>query len=194
MTDILGAVNDFVLRFCKTPEIPVLEQFQIVRGWQNMVSALPKNCREYVVLTLLASIRHGTNVHDYYAPENSETGLNLRVAKLDEHLVQVDFCAAYPDQNEEIPRTRADILEMLTRDAVGVDFYKSYGLSSLYADDVRPLPFLDGETKQWVARYSVTLHLEGWNSIEPYADGKPPVDSFSELGIYLENVDVHHPV
>jgi len=187
MTDILGAVNDFVLQYCKTPDIPALEQYQIVRGWQNMVSALPKNCREYVILTLLSTIRHGTNVH-LYENATGETGLKQTIAKLNEHLVQVDFCGSYPDQNEEIPRTRADILEMLTRDAVGVDFYKSYGLSSLYADDVRPLSFLDPETKQWVSRYSVTLHLEGWTAAEMESD------SFSELGIYLENVDVHHPV
>lgn len=186
-TDILGAVNDFVLAYCKAPGIPALEQYQIVRGWQNLVSALPKDSREYVVLTLLSTVRHGTNVHEYNHSKG-DTGLDLKISRLAEHLVQVDFCGSYPDQSEEIPRMRAEVLEILTRDAFAVDFYKQYGLSALYADDVRPLPFLDGETKQWISRYSVTLHLEGWTTVEPQ------IDSFSSVNLYLENVDVHHPV
>lgn len=187
MTDILEAVNDFVIKYCKTDDIPALEQRQVVRGWQNLVSALPPNSREYVVLTLLASTRHGTNVHEYKHSQG-DSGLDMKVSGHYEHLVQVDFCCSYPDQNEERARTRANILEMLTRDSIAVDFYRDYGLSCCYADDVHPMSFLDSETKQWVARYVVTIHLEGWVSSEP------KIDSFSSLKLYLENVDVHHPV
>lgn len=188
MTDILGAVNDFILAYIKRPEdLPALTQPQIVRGWQNLVSALPKNTREYVVLTLLATERHGTNVHEY-KHSVGETGLDEKISTHNVHMVQVDFCCSYPDQGEEISRTRAELLEMFTRDALMVDFLRSYGLSSCYADDVKSLAFLDPETKQWVARYAVTMHLEGWTSAEPQ------IDSFSNVNIYLENVDVHHPV
>lgn len=187
MRDILGAVNDFVLTYCQAPDLPVLEQRQIVRGWQNLVSALPPNTREYVVLTLLATERHGTNVHEY-RHSTGDTGLDEKVSTHNIHMVQADFCCAYPDQTEEVARTRAELLEMFTRDSIGVDFFSKYGLSCCYADDVRPLSFLDPETKQWVARYTVTMRIEGWLSSEP------KIDSFSSVELYLENVDVHHPV
>ena len=186
MEDVLGAVNDFILTYCKTDTLPALEQNQIVRGWQNLASALPANSREYVILTLLSMERHGTNAHIY--KETSSGGLVQTIARLGEHMVQVDFCCSYPDQNEEVARTRADLLEMLSRDALAVDFYKAYGFSILYADGIRPLPFLDPETKQWIARYTVTIHLEGWTKYPL------PVQSSDRVGLYIENVDVHHPV
>lgn len=195
MTDILGAVNDFILAHCwRDPDLPQLQQAQVVRGWQNVVSALPQNSQEYAVLTLLATTRHGTNVRTRRHAEGP-TGLIETVSRLAEHVVQVDFCCAYPQQGEEIARTRAEILELLTRDRIAVEFYKRYGISACYADDVRPAPF-QNEAEQWEARYIVTLHLSGWTEIEIN------IESFDDVlaGInpatrdYVENVDVHHPV
>ena len=82
---------------------------------------------------------------------------------------------------------RAEILELLTRDRVAVDFFKGHGLSACYADDLRPLPF-QNEAEQWVARYAVTMHLSGWTGVDL------PVPSFNAVDLYLEDVDVHHPV
>lgn len=183
MIDILGAVNDFVLRFAHAPGLPPLSQSQLVRGWQNY-GGLPPQTQEIAVLTLLEEIRHGTNVHRYRNGE--ENGLIQTVARLGEHRVQLDFCSASPNQAEYTTRTRAGIIEILTRDRVGVNFFRSYGLSACYADSVRPLPFID-ETKQWITRYSVTLHLTGWSVV----DLEQP--AFTTLDLYLENVDEHHP-
>ena len=187
MTDYLGAVNDFILAHCwRDPDLPALVQDQVVRGWQNVVSALPADSQEYAVLTLLASTRHGTNVHKFRNAEGP-TGVIETVSRMAEHLVQVDFCCAYPQQGEEYARLRAEILEILTRDRVGVDFFKGYGFSACYADDLRPLPF-QNEAEQWVARYSVTMHLSGWTGVDL------SVPSFDAVDLYLEDVDVHHPV
>ena len=107
MTDILGAVNDFILAHCwRDPDLPALTQQQVVRGWQNVVSALPPDSQEYAVLTLLATQRHGTNVHKRRHAEG-ETGLIETISRLAEHMVQVDFCSAYPQQGEEYARLRA---------------------------------------------------------------------------------------
>lgn len=186
MNDVLGAVNDFILTYVKNADVGPLAQYQIVRGWQNVVSALPKDSQEYAVLTLLATQRHGTNFHDY-AFAKGDSGLVNTVSRMAEHMVQVDFCSAYPQQTEEAARIRAEILETLTRDRVATAFYATYGFSACYAEDVRPLSF-QNEAEQWVGRYSVTLHLSGWTNT--------PVDieSFSDVNLYLENVDVHHPV
>lgn len=187
MTDILGAVNDFVLAYChKGQDLPPLDQRQVVRGWQNVVSALPPDSQEYAVLTLLGTIRHGTNIHAY-SDAATPDDLNLRVQRLAGHLVQVDFCSAYPQQTEEFSRMRAEILETLTRDWIAVNFFRKFGISSCYAEDIKPAPFLN-EAEQWAARYIVTLHLIGHSTIDLVQP------AFSELDIYLENVDVHHPV
>jgi len=186
MTDVLGAVNDFILAYVwKKDSLPALAQNQIVRGWQNAVSALPADIQEYVVITLLSSERHGTNVHQYIPTKDD--GLLNSVSRMAEHMVQADFCCAYPQAGEETARQRAEILEMLTRDRIATVFYEQHGFSACYAEGLRPMPF-QNEAEQWVARYSVTLHLSGWTSAEV------PIDFFSNVNLYLENVDVHHPV
>ena len=185
MNDVLGAVNDFILAFVKNNEVTALPQKNIIIGWQNVVSALPKKSQEYAVLTLLSTIRHGTNIHNYQHAEG-DTGLVNTVGRMAEHIVQVDFCSARPQQGEEVARTRAEIMEMLHRDSTATEFYKTYGFSSCYAEDVRPMPF-QNESEQWVARYIVTLHLSGWTATN--IDQR----SFESVGLYLENTDVHHP-
>jgi len=185
-TEVLSAVNDFILTYVGNNEIPLLEQPQVVIGWQNVVSALPAKSQEYAVLSFLGSVRHGTNVHGrVHAP--GDTGLIDTVTRSAEQLVQADFCSARPGRSEEYARTRAEIMEMLHRDRVSIDFYRKYNISSCYADNVVPLAFMN-ESEQWVARYSVTLHL----SI--YSMTNVEIESFSDVGLYLENVDVHHPI
>lgn len=203
LPDILGAVNDFILAYCAgekardflgIPDVPtcpdilrekVLEQSQIVRGWQNVVSALPKDTQTYVVLTLLSGIRHGTNVHSYVPVGTDYT--RETTARLAEHIVQVDVCSAYPQNTEITAKAIADMLEMLTRDPIAVDFYAPYGITACYADDVRSAAAYN-ESEQWEARYIVTLHLTAWTEY-----GRQ-LDAFSNVGVYLENVDVHHPI
>lgn len=185
MTDILGAVNDFIIAYCKNgKELPALKQEQVIVGWQNLSSALSKKTQEVAILTLLNTQRHGTNIHRRRFAEG-DTGLVETVMRLAEHMVQVDFCCAHPRYAEERARTRAEILEILTRDRVGVDFFKQFGLSTCYAEDVRPLPFTN-EASQQIARYSVTMRLSGWTTVDI------DLDSFEHVDLRLENVDVHH--
>ena len=186
MIDVLGAVNDFVLEYAfAEPDLPALTQPQIIRGWQNY-GGLPPKTQELVILTLLSASRHGTNVRtrrDADAP----SGIIETVSRLAEHLVQSDFWCARPRMPEYAARTRAEIMEILARDPVGVSFFQKYGLSLCYADEIKALPFVN-ESKQWVARYSVTIHLTGWSGVEI------PVDSFADVQLRIENVDEHHPV
>ena len=186
MRDILGAVNDFILAYVGYNEVPLLTQDQIVVGWQNVAAALPKNTQEYAVLTLLQAIRHGTNVRMRQNAEG-DTGMVETIAHATEHIVQVDFCCASPQMIEEVARTRAEILETLTRDRVAVDFYKSYGMTSCYAEDVHQLPF-QNESEQWEARYMVTLHLSG------YTATNVDLKTFEAIDTFIECTDVHHPV
>ena len=174
-TDILGAVHDFLTeRLFLPPEV-------IVCGWQNR-AALPDDSF-FVVLTLIAAPRRGTNVHTWADAEGADSGVTQTVSMLSEYAVQVDFCGL---EAEEV-MAHASRLVLFGRDAAGVDFFRQKELSCLYADDPVQLSYED-ELKQWVTRYSVTLHLAGW------VRGTIGHESFSAVTINIENVDVHHPV
>ncbi len=173
MPDVLGAVYDFL-----QAHISPLPEY-IVRGWQNR-AALP-DASEYVVLTLINAPRRGTNVHEWR--NSGDDALIERVRMLVLYDVQVDFCGL----DEARVGHQAAQLVMLGRDAAAVRFFRPYGLAGLYADDPRSLPFAD-DLDQWKVRYSVTLHLSAW------IDADIPLPSFRSVNLYLENVDVHHPV
>ena len=171
-TDVLGAVYQFCDRFLAP------KPATIVRGWQNR-AALPKSST-LIVLTLLDTIRHGTNVHTWNMTPPS--GIDNTLSMLTEYLVQVDICGL----DEETVNAQAAMLLMLGRDAVAVDFFKAFSLQPYFADDIKALPF-SNELDQWVVRYTVTLHLGGWTQITVNQD------AFSDVHVNIENVDVHHP-
>lgn len=174
-TDILGVVYDFLTQTLNPAPI------NIVRGWQNRAS-LP-NASAFVVLTLIAAPRRGTNVHTWADTAGADTGISETVSMLSEYSVQVDFCGL----DAASVMAQASQLVMFARDAVGVNFFNAQGLSCLYADDPVSLPY-SNEMKQWVTRYSVTLHLSDW------VRGGIQQDSFSDVSLNIENVDVHHPI
>lgn len=176
MTDILGAVYSFLVQY-----FPDLDGEKIVRGWQNR-AALPDE-GDYVVLTLLTTKRHGTNVHEKEDDKASYTDIIQIIHMLAEHTVQVDFCG----QDEQAVMARATRLAALARDGVAVEFFKAYGILPLFAEDVRQAPFTN-EQRQWEVRYIVTLHLECWHDVTI------PRDAFTNVNIQIEDVDVHHPI
>ena len=151
----------------------------IVRGWQNR-AALPASS-SVVIITLLEAVRHGTNVHTRQIPEGA--GLTDTLSMLTEYVVQVDFCGT----DEEKVVAQAAQLVAFGRDAVATDFFKTYNLRPLYAENARALPF-ENEARQWVTRYSVTLRLAGWVNLPR------TIDAFDAVTIATENVDVHHPI
>ena len=172
--DIYEAVYNFVLTY----GLPVLAPENIFRGWQNR-GALPAGTNEYAVISILNQTRVGTNVRTYVP--TGDTGNQSEKTCL-RCQVQVDFCSdAY------LSRRRAQALETITRSAAGVQFFNNYGLSSLYAEGIRDLSYVD-ESDQFVQRHMVLLHLSYWSGIEVEIEG------FDTLQMErIENVDVHHP-
>lgn len=170
-TDVLGAV----VQFCNQYLDPAPD---IVRGWQNN-AALPASS-SLIILTLLDTIRHGTNVHSW--DMTPPTGIDTTVSMLTEFVVQMDICGL----DEAVVNGQAATLMMLSRDPLAVEFFKAFNLQPLYAETVKPLPFA-GELNQWVTRYAVTLHLSGWTSLTVNQE------AFSTVNVTIENVDVHHP-
>ena len=176
MPDILGVVYSFLAQY-----VPDIDDGNIVRGWQNR-AALPDDS-DYIVLTLLTTRRHGTNVHENRDDVTSYTDIEQIIHMLGEHTVQVDFCG----QDEQTVMARATRLAALARDGVAVEFFKAYGILPLYAEDVRSAPFTS-EQRQWEVRYIVTLHLECWHEVVI------PRPAFTNVNIQIEDVDVHHPI
>lgn len=175
--DLYEACRQFVATYA----LPSLPLDNIIQGWQNRAS-LPAGTNEYAVISVLFDTQHGTNVETFYAndPDKTPDGF-LAVSGLIELFVQVDFCS-----EGDVSRQRARRLAIVTRSPIGVQFFNDWGMSSLFAEDVRDLSFI-GDAKQFVRRYSTTLHLsinEGVFVEFPYFD--------TVRASRVENVDVHH--
>lgn len=172
--DIYAAVYDYVLAYA----LPALDPEYIYRGWQNR-GALPPDTNEYAVISILNQTRVGTNVRVYIA---DTAGGRQSEKTLVRFQVQVDFCS-----DNYLSRRRAQALETITMSAAGVQFFNNRGLSSLYAEGVRDLSFVD-ESDQFVQRHMVLLHLSCWSGMGVEIEG------FDRAAVErIENVDVHHP-
>lgn len=167
MIDILGAVYDFVLAYAKSDDIPAYTEDQIVRGFQNM-AAMPENTHEFCTITLLNTVRHGTN-HEFYTntADNTDETLKQHFQEVLEHVIQLDFCSAEPFVLPQITQARANIIELVAGSNQATDFFENYPdengnkdlITCLYAEDLQNLTGFD-ETKTYTARYMVRLHLQ----------------------------------
>lgn len=175
--DVYAACRDFVLTYA----LPALEPENVIQGWQNR-AALPAGSEEYAVISVISATQRGTTVETFRADDPSTTppGL-LYIQGLIEVYVQVEFCG-----DSDLARQRAQRCAVVARSSVGVELFTRYGMSILYADEVREHCF-KGDAGQFVRRYATTLHVSLWSgdSVEmPY---------FNQASVSrLENVDAHH--
>ena len=175
--DIYAACRAFVLAYA----LPALAPEHVFQGWQNR-AALPEGTEEYACMSVVTSARHGTTVEHFSAPDPDPAAPGLLdVTALTRVGVMVEFCSA-----GDAARLRAQRFAVVARSSVGVQFFNDYGLSCLYADDVREHCF-KGDANQFVRRYSTVLHLSLWSGDRVEV---PYFDSASMARV--ENVDVHH--
>lgn len=179
MIDVLSAVYDFVLQYAKSDNVPAYREEQIIIAWQNSAT-LPADTQEFCVISEINTVRHGTN------EESAVIDDSVTFYETLEHIIQLDFYGVNPYDT----RVRANAIEMLAFSRVATAFFSAYSdqyLTCLYADDVRNLTGLD-ETKTFIARYQVTLHLE------ERLNQAIQTDYFTNVNLHLENVDVHHKI
>jgi hypothetical protein len=174
--NIYQACHDFVLTYgLSDGHSSPLGSENVILGWHNK-EALPVDADEYAVISIISDKQRGTAV--YETDQDTEI---LSVKGLIEVAVQVDFCS----ENDNA-RQRARRLAIVTRSNIGVQFFKDYGMSVLFADDATDVSFANGE-QQPVRQWATTLHLtlvEGISVEIPY---------FNQARVRrLENVDVHH--
>ena len=160
------AINDFILQYTDVVRDNLYE------GYQNR-SALPQT-NDYTMFYEQNINRIGTNVDEW---KDKET----EVHSLREYTINIDFCG---DDREKLAE-RATNLAILGRSYIGCNFFKSYGITLNYAEDVQYLPFVD-EEQQYIHRYRIVIHLTRWDSV------KLPQQTANVVSPYIENVDVHH--
>ena len=163
---MLEAVNDFILQYTD------VVQDNLFIGYQNR-STLPQ-VNDYTMFYEQSINRIGTNVDEV---KDTETTVNT----LREYTVNIDFCG---DDQEKLSE-RATNIAVLGRSFYGCNFFKSYGITLNYAEDVQYLPFVD-EEQQYIHRYRIVLHLTRWDSVTL------PQQTAIKVEPHIENVDVHH--
>ena len=177
MPDAAAAVYDFILAFALPPIAPE----RVIRGFENRYS-LPAGNDDYILYSLAERTRHGTNVTRFTPPADDAPEGILSKSKLVEDLVHIDFHG-----DADIAAQRAAALEIAARDALGVDFFKPYGLSVLYADAIEDKSFFNAE-KQFVRRLRLNIHLTRTVTLSARAQ------YFERVAMSrVENVDAHHP-
>lgn len=177
MDNILKAINDFILQFTDC------NQSMLFRGFQNR-AALPAD-QNFVIYNIAGIKRVGTNITRYAKAEQNI----MQNSSAKEVMVDIDFC----NKDNIIARERADIIETLSRSYSAVDFFAKLNIGLLYAGEVQALPFVD-DSKQYIHRYRITLHLYTLTTVETTQDYFDKTEIGKTHGVpYFENVDVEHP-
>jgi hypothetical protein len=171
---VYKAVKDFELLMMSG-----LEATHIIAGNQNNLS-LPDS-RDYVVNTIIAHREIGTPVESYEW-DTATQKMDAVVSRLVEMSVQVDVYSDHP----ETARMRAESVATVARTVSGCDFFQKYGLSSLYADDVRNTTVVVDEN-QYVQRWTTTLHITYTHVV------RLDVESTDAVNVGVYNVDVRFP-
>lgn len=168
-------------KFIAAYSLPALPPDAVIQGWQNR-SALPSGTNRYAVISVLWDRQHGTTVEDYsWNTDTPEEVGRLSVRALVEVAVQIDFCA-----ENDLARVCARRVASITRSSIGAQFFNDWGISALYADDARDISFV-GDAKQFVRRWTTTLHLALQDGI------KVKFEAFDNANASrVEDVDVHH--
>lgn len=161
MIDVLATTYDFVKSFAKGFDMPAYPDDHIVQGFQNMAT-LPEGTHEFCTITLLNSIKHGTD-WQYWTnfrkddPEPFEQHLKAVI----EDIVQIDMCSAEPYTQPQVTLERAQALQLAANSNLATEFYEHESggnATCLFAEDVQNLTGFD-ETKTYTCRYMLRLHL-----------------------------------
>ena len=80
----------------------------------------------------------------------------------------------------------ATTFELIARSEAGVNFFKPLSVDCLFAENLRNLSFVL-DSKKYVSRWSLELHLGFWKQIQV------SFDFFTSVNVNVVNVDVSFP-
>lgn len=198
ITSVYASVTEAVYDFLSAYLSPAVDPQNIILGDQNNMT-LPAGTEDYVIFYVTGMERHGTTVEDY---DTANETLILRESS--ELTVRVDcYGNSANGQNGMNAQLRAHNLELVARSSVAPRFFKSYGMSLLYADPAVDTTVPQDESYQFLRRWMVILHLHLTNALELSQEGFTALkfkalnsiitkDQASEetAGIHLTNIDV----
>lgn len=152
MPDVHAAVYEYVLKF----GLPTMLPGNIYRGWQNR-SALPPTTNEYVVISFISNVRHGSSVEtlEFKGVADDKPEI-INVATYYDATIQIDCCS-----DSDAGRQRATMLSNFARSQVGVTFFKVHDISIIDASAPADVTMSD-ESNQFVQRTMLTLRLSYW--------------------------------
>lgn len=166
MDNMQVAVYEFIAAFTS------IDRNNIIKGWQN-TNILPPLTESYAVFTSINAKRRGTNEERYMPDDNV---LMLEKSNMVDY--QIDIVAS----DAETARNNISALETVARSATGVDFFNTYNINLLYAEDARAIETVS-KTDNYVNRYMIMLHLEEINTVTV------PQDYFDKVEVNTELAD-----
>lgn len=154
---LLSTVATYIRKYACDPDhgIAPYSDSAIMQGWQNL-AALPHST-EFCVLTLTASIRHGTGEYTELSGTENDSAA---YANNYERLVTVDMFATQPYTAETDLRARAEALNVISNSWQGAAWFQQTDrrLFLASADDLQEYGALD-DTQNSQLRITQTLHI-----------------------------------
>lgn len=168
-------VEQFLLNF-STPPLAA-DGLHVIPGNANDQS-LPADGGDFCIYTPLFMSRRGTNSEDW----NTAPAEAVNYAEYVETVWQIDCFSRSMVSAQQLATT----FELIARSEAGVNFFKPLSVDCLFAENLRNLSFVL-DSKKYVSRWSLELHLGFWKQIQV------SFDFFTSVNVNVVNVDVSFP-
>ena len=172
---IFSAVEQFLLNF-STPPL-TSDGLHVIPGNVNDQS-LPADGGDFCIYTPLLMSRRGTNAEDW----NTALAEAVNYDEYVETVWQIDCFSRSMVSAQQLATT----FELIARSEAGVNFFKPLSVDCLFAENLRNLSFVL-DSKKYVSRWSLELHLGFWKQIQV------SFDFFTSVNVNVVNVDVSFP-
>lgn len=172
---LFAGVEQFLLNF-STPTL-MDDGLHVIPGNANDQS-LPADGGDFCIYTPLLMSRRGTNAEDW----NTAPAEAVNYDEYVETVWQIDCFSRSMVSAQQLATT----FELIARSEAGVNFFKPLSVDCLFAENLRNLSFVL-DSKKYVSRWSLELHLGFWKQIQV------SFDFFTSVNVNVVNVDVSFP-
>mgnify|MGYP000064327151 CR=1 FL=1 len=172
---LFAGVEQFLLNF-STPTLTD-DGLHVIPGNANDQS-LPADGGDFCIYTPLFMGRRGTNVEEWQAEPIDA----VNYCEYVETVWQIDCFSQSMVNAQQMAQT----FELIARSEAGVNFFKPLSVDCLFAENLRNLSFVL-DSKKYVSRWSLELHLGFWKQIQV------SFDFFTSVNVNVVNVDVSFP-
>lgn len=172
---LFAGVEQFLLNF-STPALAA-DGLHVIPGNANDQS-LPADGGDFCIYTPLFMSRRGTNSENW----NTAPAEAVNYAEYVETVWQIDCFSRSMVSAQQLATT----FELIARSEAGVNFFKPLSVDCLFAENLRNLSFVL-DSKKYVSRWSLELHLGFWKQIQV------SFDFFTSVNVNVVNVDVSFP-